>query len=436
MKTRCFLVATFGALFLAACASQTDHEKSQFGLKKELPANPAPLPAAVDGQHAKPLDLNKRTFLVLQVDGGGIMGITPACLMEKIDAAISARSRVNSMKEAFSVCAGTSTGSIIAGMVAAGVPGNVIADYYRKDGYDLFTSDAKIPAPIWPLFKNRYRRDVFQGKLLEVLGRECGCETITLDDMYDGPLLIIPAFDLCSKRTHFFRTRDSNDRRLAFNGDVQLLDAISASALSAPVFFGKLPAPGVVWDHHQADGRTEKFRGAVYNDGGQGTQNSAIAVTALESLVRNWANDSLASGDQVVMISLGCGNNYKRRSFDEMRYSSGARQTLAFLLGNQARSEASLVQWTMVDLIEKRTGNIKFFRFDWVPDRSRDKTGVSAFAVNQKQRELYLEKAEEIAAREDFKQLMKDLRHVPLVRSGPRTERPALNPVSPAAQAL
>lgn len=425
------------SLLLAACAVQTDHPESRFGLAAASPENPSLLPQPIAGDSAKPLALNKRTFLILQVDGGGIMGTTPACLIPEIEKALAARpdGSTRAMNDAFSVCLGTSTGSIISGMVAAGVSGESIADYYKKDGYELFTGPGKRPVPVWPFAKYRYRRDLFQDKLFQVLDKHCGCRNITLNDLYQGPLLIIPAFDLCSRRTHFFRTRESDDSRLSFNGDVQLVDAISASAFSAPVFFGKLPAPEVVWDHRQADGSTQKVRGAVYNDGGQGTQNSAIAQGLLEGLLRNWAS-AIQNGDQIVMISLGTGNNYRRRDFERIRRVNGTAQALQFLLGNQARGESTLFQWALADAIEKRTRNLKFFRFDWVPNPAEDGTNTSAFSVNAKQRNLYIRKAQEIAQRPDFQQLMSDLQRVPLVRSGPPRERPAKLQSSPSALAL
>jgi patatin-like phospholipase/acyl hydrolase len=435
LPAKCLLFTAF--LFIAACAVQTDHPESRFGLKAASPSNAPHLPKPVAGDAPKPLDLNKRTFLILQVDGGGIMGITPACLIPEIETALAARSDASTraMNDAFSVCLGTSTGSIISGMVAAGVSGQSIANYYREDGYELFTGAGKRPVPVWPLAKYRYRRDLFQGKLFEVLENQCGCRNITLNDLYQGPLLIIPAFDLCSRRTHFFRTREPDDSHITFNGEVQLVDAISASAFSAPLFFGKLPAPEVVWDHHQADGSIQKVRGAVYNDGGQGTQNSAIAQGLLEGILRNWAS-AIKNGDQIVMISLGTGNNYKREEFERIRKVNGTAQALQFILGNQARGESTLVQWALADAIEKRTQNLKFFRFDWVPDPGQDGTNTSAFSVNAKQRDLYIRKALEIAQRPDFKQLMRDLQRVPLVRSGPPTERPAKPQSSPKAMAL
>lgn len=409
-------------LLIAACASQTEHKDSKFGINvKKTPRNDGVY--KTEGGSPDPLNLNRKTYLLLQVDGGGIMGITPAIVVNEIEKQLRLRPGCSdsTLRDHFSVCVGTSTGSIIAGMVTAGVHGSVIEDYYCRDGVKLFNGEGRNRFPIYPIFKYKFKRDKFQQKLFDVLAEHsfCKCSTQTLNDLYEGPLLVIPAYDLVSKRTQFFRTRDINDGRLKSNGNVLLVDAISASAFSAALYFGKLPAPEFEWNYWQADGYNDWQQGAVFNDGGQGTQNSATAQTALESIVRNWGN-SIGTDDQVVIISLGCGNDFAPRSYEKLRRINGAGQLGDFIFRNQARSESTLIQWIGLKRIAKTNPNFKVFRFDWVND-PKIVGETSAFSINDKQKNLYRAKAEEIIQRPDFTRLMDDLRKVTqIVKPGPK----------------
>src|SRR5271157_773010 len=71
---------------------------------------------------------------VLQIDGGGILGIMPLAVLVEIE-------NVTGMPcyKLFNLMSGTSTGSIICGLLAAGVPAQVLYDLYVKNGKTLFT---------------------------------------------------------------------------------------------------------------------------------------------------------------------------------------------------------------------------------------------------------------------------------------------------------
>lgn len=410
MKSRHLLPVTALAFTLFGCATDITSVSSDFGFragKKEEPTGP--ITKEKSGDIAQPLNLAKRTHVLLEVDGGGIMGITPALILAGLEKELRTHRPDFANKhlhDLFSVCSGTSTGAIITGMIAGGVSGEFIGKYYTTEGVELFDSKAVNPFPIYPIFRPKFKRKVFQDSLYSSL-QDSGVDShITLKELYHGPLLLIATYDLCENRTVWFRTREMNDGPLAYNRDVQLVDAISASALSAPVYFGSLPARGIITDHWESDGRTEYVRGAVFNDGGQGTQNNTLAQTALQAIMRNWG-----AHDQVVIISLGCGNSNTLDNYQSRSSLSSSGQLLAFLQ-NEARPESTILQWRAATFIADQNPNVKVFRFDYVPA-----AGSSAFSA--KLHDKYEEAARTIMQRPDFVRLAADLCKVPLAPTGP-----------------
>src|SRR5258706_14351279 len=106
-------------------APQVDDPKAGFGINAQTSqAIGAISETKKPSYDTNPLDLNRRTYVLLQVDGGGIMGITPAIVLNGMEQELAKRPGCNGklMRDHLSVCAGTSTGAILAGMVAAGVP--------------------------------------------------------------------------------------------------------------------------------------------------------------------------------------------------------------------------------------------------------------------------------------------------------------------------
>ena len=388
-------------------AEQYDHEQSEFGLEaiREL-EDPESL-KKLDGteystQHPKKLDLDRKTYLILQVDGGGIMGITPALLIEKIEAALQQRDGFanGKLREVLSLSSGTSTGAIIAGGIAAGIPAREMASFYTGRACELFHKENQLP---WsPLFQNKLNRELFQAEMVRMLDTYGDYpSTVRLGEMAPSPSVIVAGYDLVSKRTIFLRNHDDPDSALNTR-DIQLIDAISASALSAAIYFGQLPAPQVQIPQVRADGKGYVTRGAVWADGGQGTQNTTVALAAIEALRIKIADPD----SQVVLISLGCGNDFSEREFNEVLKFRAIDHITDYFITNQARSESILLQWMAAEKIGGIVDDLRVFRFDWDYDNPKE---ASSFSINEKQRRFLIEKADEIASRPDFQQLLADL---------------------------
>ena len=70
---------------------------------------------------------------ILAIDGGGVRGIIPAVVLARLEQATGKPAR-----ETFDFLAGTSTGAVIAGALAAGIPADRLVSLYRRRGPELF----------------------------------------------------------------------------------------------------------------------------------------------------------------------------------------------------------------------------------------------------------------------------------------------------------
>ena len=412
------LALLFAVIQIAGCAPDVTSHLSQISkVQGTSEQKPGPINNWLKGGIVqRSLAKDKPTHILIEVDGGGIMGITPALVLADLEKRLQNSRHITKLGDIVSVFSGTSTGAIITGMLAAGISAQRVANYYETTGVGLFNSKGVNPFPICPLFAAKFKRDVFQDSLFDALRSAGKNPQMTLGDMYSGPLLLIASYDLCSERTLWFRTRDLNDKPLRENGNVELVDAISSSALSAAIYFGKLHAPEVVWDQWQSDGSTRQMRGAVFNDGGQGTQNSTLAQTTLQSIIQGWG-DPFSKNDQVVIISLGCGNNFSTRDYAAASGLSPVDQAVAYL-ENEARPESLVLQWRAASFISAHNPYFRVYRFDYVPP-----AGSSAFSA--KMVKSYEDAANGLTHRSDYEQLVSDLGQVKLAPTGPT---PSANP--------
>ena len=76
---------------------------------------------------------------ILSIDGGGIRGIIPLCVLAKLEAQLKAqRGESVALRDVFGFVAGTSTGAIIAAGIAAGIPAAEMLDLYLTRVGEVF----------------------------------------------------------------------------------------------------------------------------------------------------------------------------------------------------------------------------------------------------------------------------------------------------------
>ena len=79
---------------------------------------------------------------LLAIDGGGIRGIIPLCALLELEKQTGKPAR-----ETFSFISGTSTGAIITGGLAVGMPVTQLLDMYQQLGPQVFRKDSSRISP-------------------------------------------------------------------------------------------------------------------------------------------------------------------------------------------------------------------------------------------------------------------------------------------------
>jgi hypothetical protein len=214
-----------------------------------------------------------RKNLAIAIDGGGIRGIIPARALSMLEQEMG-----KSAHEMFRLTAGTSTGSIIAAGIAAGMSAEKINELYLKLGREIFRPSFR--TKLWPLFNHRYQREPLENALNEVL------KDLKLGDLWTAKPytdLVVTSFDVIENRTRFFKSWKPE------YSDLPLVKAVLASS-AAPTYF-----PSV-------DGR--------YIDGGVGSFNNPCYLAAFEIaffLGNKKRGNEMWKPEETTLISLGTG---------------------------------------------------------------------------------------------------------------------------------
>jgi patatin-like phospholipase/acyl hydrolase len=186
------------------------------------------------------------------IDGGGIRGIMVARALMRLE-----RHLGKSCHEIFRLTTGTSTGSIIAAGIAAGISMEDIHASYLTIGREIFTRKSLMP--LWLFRRHRYSNEVLRRSL------DTAYEDLTMGDLWkaDPPTdLVITVFDLFRNRTCFIKPwKEEEDEPDSNYAEWRLAKAVLASC-ATPSYF-----PPV-------DGR--------YVDGGVGAYNNPCFLGAYE----------------------------------------------------------------------------------------------------------------------------------------------------------
>ncbi len=186
-------------------------------------------------------------FRVLSLDGGGVRGIYTASLLQQLALRISrftgnAEQTQLDLGAKFDLIVGTSTGSIVAAALVAGVPLEDVVDLYRTRSSKIFHSPQplqrggmfdKIRVGLWALRhgpKAANQPFALSEALQSVLHDE------TMEQVYRrrGIALCAPSVDATTNRAWVFKT--PHHKRLTRDNSYRLVDVCLASA-AAPIYF-------------------------------------------------------------------------------------------------------------------------------------------------------------------------------------------------------
>lgn len=281
---------------------------------------------------------------ILQIDGGDIRGIIPAIVCASMEEKLQ-----KPLNTCVDLIVGCSTGSVIGGSLAAGVPAKTIAIEYQTEVVKDFTSQKHTWAP-WTWLKPVYDRD----KFLKTIGSYIPA-TLKMGDLPCD--FIATVFNLCSDRTHFIKSYTEHEKNYS------VLDVISWSALSAAWFFGGISVEDFPWTETYPDGRQESQTGALFQDGGQGVNLNTVGFSMVEAIARGWCD----AGEEIVLISLGTWGHRQYTSLKEAEKYSYLRQ--AVKMPAQARNESTILQVGSARYIGLKRQGMKFFRLEETMDK-------------------------------------------------------------------
>jgi hypothetical protein len=306
---------------------------------------------------------------VLEIDGGGLRGVITAIVAAKLETELQ---KVLDKKDAriyevFDLITGTSTGAIIGGALACGVPARKIEELYITQGARLFKTRLPFnPGGIFgPIYSRRYIKNELKNTKNDFRKK---LDVLSLNDVKTK--LILTTFNLCSNKTHFIKSwnRDQNH--------YPVVEAISWSALSAAYYFGKINVKDYPWNYYDPDLTKHPQKGACFQDGGQGINNNTIFQITSEILALGPAlklknhqlekyvkkNGCFDNPFKVVIVSLGTGMVKEIIEFNKAKHTCHYKQILLYFC--QARSESTRGQVLAANHICGLNNNFYFYRID------------------------------------------------------------------------
>lgn len=231
-------------------------------------------------------------FRILSLDGGGIRGLMTAIWLDRLEQLLE-----EPIGKHFDLVAGTSTGSILACAVSAGIPASKIVDMYVDHGREVFPAGASL---LWNRLGRAFTQGVshpkYDGKGLEkVLQRVFG-------DTLFGDLAITPtlvtSYNTLDREAVVFKNNKPMHAKMP-------VWEVCRASCAAPVYF---PA------HVARIGKAK----APLIDGGVVANNPTVCAIA-EGL---YVSESKSSGlglKQFVVASFGTGATTRPITIDEAR---------------------------------------------------------------------------------------------------------------------
>ena len=285
----------------------------------------------------------KRRFSILAVDGGGTRGIYAAQILARVEDALG-----QPIKGCFDLLAGTSTGSIITGAAAAGIPLKEVVALFEQESPRIF-GKARFPARISVFWRSRYSRATLENVLQEYLPRAFLREIST-------PLMITSA-DMATGGVHVFKSCYLGDLGEPYerDGEVLLSDAILASCAAPTYFDPKSVGPYLL------------------TDGGLWANNPSIL--ALTEAISKFKKEVA----EVRVLSVGTGHTttmYRKRSSWGLLTGWGGNKLVSYTLGLQPQASTNMAKLILGE---------RYLRLDpeidsWELDDTRPLTNLKALA--------------------------------------------------------
>ena len=284
---------------------------------------------------------------LLSIDGGGIRGIIPVTALAKLEATTGRPAR-----ETFSFVAGTSTGAIIAGGLAAGIPASRLLELYTNNAYEVF------PQSILNLPKRVLTGAMYPPQALhDVIARELGPAAGWA--LNDSPIDLMITAKRVSDGAMWYFVRD-NPLNSGRTGRLKLADCVTASA-AAPTYFYPWTIAETPPDPIPPGWKPV----GTLVDGGVGVAGNPVYQACVEAF---YYSDQYNPADTVV-VSLGTG-----RFLGDQNNPGWIWPWLGWILRELLRSPNE----QQTELVQRHFTDTPFFRLDIALDRDIEMDDIHA----------------------------------------------------------
>ena len=283
---------------------------------------------------------------LLALDGGGIRGIITLGYLEAIERLLRARYRQPEYRLAdyFDLIGGTSTGSLIATMLALGWTVGEVRSTYLELAADVFRPNHYWGlGPIGRALGSRFASAPLEAILQRILGER----TLDTPDLQTGLMIVAKRVDTASvwpivnlpASTYFDDRQRPDGSEAPANRHFKLREILRAST-AAPTFF-----------------RAERIGGggvlepAVFVDGAVSTHNNPalllLMVATLDGFGLNWP----LGPEQLLLCSVGTGRYSRTAPVESVRSFTNidwAQLLVPQLIGDSMELVETVLQWLSV----------------------------------------------------------------------------------------
>ena len=256
----------------------------------------------------------RKPFYILALDGGGTRGIYSAKILERLEESLEVP-----IKDCFDLIAGTSTGSIIAGAAAIGIPMEKMVELFEREGPKIFRR--KLHRFSW--FSSQYSKKPLETALDKHLSSTTKLGEIPI------PLMVISS-DISTGGVWVFKSKYMKELGQPYSRELLLKDAILSSC-AAPTYF----------DPHEVYNSLEKSNSLLV-DGGLWANNPSIF--AYTEAISKFDKEI----DQIRILSIGTtskiNNMYDKKSCWGVLTGWGGRKFIHYILGLQSQASTNMAR--------------------------------------------------------------------------------------------
>ena len=276
---------------------------------------------------------------ILALDGGGVRGVVAIEYLRKIEGLLRARYRAPDLRLShyFDLIAGTSTGSIIASMLALGASVDEISKKYQDLAGQVFRRNYFR----WGALRYKFDKSALE----KALQANLGDRALGSPDIQTGLLVVVKRFDTNSlwplnnnPRGAFYEAEPQAE--FVSNNALPLWQIVRASC-AAPTYF---KPERIVVAHAEIDGKKHPLRGH-FVDGGVSVANNPALQALMTATLRGYNLNWSMGPDKILLVSIGTGYGSSNQSTSYWSAASHAVAALVSVLDDSSVQNETILQW-------------------------------------------------------------------------------------------